>query len=157
LTSGAMYREAPGSESTLTVLDLNAPTYPAMAKAARVSGEVDLSINLAKDGSPARVIVDSGPPMLRQAAIDSATRFHFQAKLESATGVYRVIYRFVLETTGKCDEERDSSYPQVKHESNVITVAEQPALLCDPVAVIQTIRFRSVKCLYLWKCDSRAP
>jgi hypothetical protein len=117
---------------------------------------VNLIVTLATNGTPASVVVDSGPPMLRQAAVDSATNSRFKSKLESCDGVYPLTYRFVLDTTMKCDEERDSSYPHVKFESNVISIAQQPVMLCDPVVVIERIRFRSAKCLYLWRCGSKA-
>ena len=132
-----------------TIVTLGSPTYPPMAVAARVSGDVNLSVTVATDGAPVSVTVVSGPPMLRQAAIESAKASRFWP----SAGVYPVIYKFVLDLTMKCGEERDSSYPHVKYEANVITVAEQSVLLCDPAAVIE--RVRSAKCLYLWKCGSK--
>jgi hypothetical protein len=126
-----------------------------MAVAARVSGDVILNVTLASDGSTNRVSVESGPPMLRQDAINSATRSLFQADLENFSGGYRLVYRSVLDQTAKC--EHDDSYPHVKHEANVVTITEQNVPICDPVAVIESVRFRSAKCLYLWKCGSKTP
>jgi hypothetical protein len=140
-------------EPQLGVVKLEAAEYPPMAVAARVSGEVILGVRLVSDGSANVVTVESGPPMLRQAAVDSATRSQFQANLKNRTGGYRLVYRFVLDQTTKC--EHDDSYPQVKHEANVVTITEQNVPICDPAAVIEKVR--SAKCLYLWKCGSKRP
>jgi TonB family protein len=138
-----------------TIVELTTPIYPPMALAARVSGEVKLDVTIGEGGTPSAVAVQSGPPMLRQAAIDSATRSKFRANIEVPGGIHPVTYRFVLDWPTKC--ERDNSYPRVKHEGDLVTVTEQPALICDPATSIEKVRFRSAKCLYLWKCDSKAP
>jgi hypothetical protein len=84
-------------EPQLAIAKLEAPVYPPMARAARVWGDVILKVTLASDGNANAVTVESGPPMLRQAAINSATRSQFQANLENRTGGYRLVYRFVLD------------------------------------------------------------
>ena len=142
-------------ESQLAIAKLEAPVYPPMALAARVWGDVILNVTLASDGGANVVTVESGPPMLRQAAINSAPRSQFQTNLENRTGGYRVVYRIVLDQTRKC--EHDDSYPRVKHEGSLVTVTEQNVPICDPAAVIERVRFRSAKCLYLWKCGSKTP
>ena len=141
-----------GQEQPLAVVKLEGAVYPPMAVAARVSGEVVLHVILASDGSTNGVTVESGPPMLRQAAINSATRSQFQANLENRTGGFRLVYRFVLDQTTKC--EHDVSYPRLTHETNVVTITEQNIPTCDPSAVIERVRVRSAKCLYFWKCGS---
>ncbi len=40
---------------------------------------------------------------------------------------------------------------------NLVTVTEQSVPICDPAAVIERVRFRIAKCLYLWKCGSKTP
>ena len=144
-----------GQEQQLAVVKLGAAVYPPMAVAARVYGEVILNVTLTSDGSANVVTAESGPPMLRQAAINSATRSQFEANLENRTGGFRLVYRFALDQTTKC--EHDDSYPRVKHEANVVTITEQNVPICDPGAVIERVRFRSAKCLYLWKCGSKTP
>ena len=141
-------------EPQLAIAKLEAPVYPPMARAARVWGDVILNVTLASDGNANAVTVESGPQMLRQAAINSAIRSQFQANLENRTGGYRLVYRFVFDQTTKC--EHNDSYPRVKHEANLVTITEQNVPLCDPAAVIET-RFRSAKCFYLWKCGSKTP
>ena len=142
-----------GQESILSVQRLEAAEYPPMAVAARVYGDVILNITLASDGSASAVTDESGPQMLRQAAINSPTRSKFQAKAENRIG-YRLVYRFVLDQTTKC--EHDDSYPRVKHEANLVVITEQNVPICDPTAVIERVRFRSAESLFLWKCGSKS-
>jgi hypothetical protein len=47
------------------------------------------------------------------------------------------------------------SYARVKFEGHVIAVSERPAPIYDSSVAIE-IRFRSAKCLYIWKCGSKA-
>jgi TonB family protein len=139
------------------VVKLGDSVYPPMALAARVSGEVKLNVTITPDGSVSAVTLQSGPPMLRQAAVDSATRAVFRANANASGGTYPVTYRFVLEDATKCGDERDSSYPHIGFDQNVVTITEEPALICDPVRSVTTMRFRSIRCLYLWRCGSKTP
>lgn len=148
LASSSVLAQTLDSAAPLKVRHVDGATYPAIAMAARVSGEVILRVTLGANGSPESVTVDSGPQMLRQAAVDSATRSQFTVISESKTGVYHVAYRFIFNTTQKCNEERDSSYPHVNYESDSVTIEAQPYLICDP----SSVRVRSAKCLFLWRC-----
>jgi TonB family protein len=143
------------SREQQTIVNLQTPIYPPMALAARVSGEVNLDITLTADGAAGTVAVQGGPPMLRQAALDGATRSRFRAETGDACKHISVTYRFVLDSPTSC--ERDNSYPRLKFDGDLVTVTEQAALLCDPASAIERVRFRSVKCLYLWKCGSKTP
>ncbi|MGB6193246.1 MAG: energy transducer TonB, partial [Terracidiphilus sp.] len=155
LTLGCGSIVAQKTASGMTIANLATPKYPPLALAARVTGDVSLDVRLASDGSTRVVTVDSGPPALRQAAVDSAARSQFQADPESLTSSHRLVYRFVLDETTKC--EHDDSYPRVKHEANLVIVTEQNIPMCDYGVVYSTIRFRSARCLYLWKCGSKTP
>jgi hypothetical protein len=125
-----------------------------MAMAARVYGEVDLKITLLPDGTPAKVQVQSGLQMLRQAAVDSATRSRFELTPgDHPDEFYNLVYRFALDKARGCDQERDKSYPHIRYESNTVTISEQPMSICDPTT--EQVRVRSIKCLYLWKCRLR--
>ena len=125
-----------------------------MASAARVWGEVNLSITLAMDGTAESVTVDSGPPMLRQAAIESAKGSKFQPVSEGQVGqMYQLSYEFSLEVLG-CEQARDQSYPRVTFDANTVEISEQVPPLCDPGA---DIKVRSAKCLFLWKCGLKTP
>ena len=142
------------SGPSVNVVALQPPVYPSMAIAAHLAGEVDLKITLLETGVPGTVQVESGPQMLRQAAVDSAKR----SKFASAAGghadeSYPLVYKFLLDDTRGCNQDRDPSYPRIKSESNTITISEQPVPMCDPTA--ERIRVRSWKCLYIWKCKVR--
>ena len=115
-----------------------------------------LLVKIRSDGHPSLVAVQSGPPMLRQAAEDSAKASLFEVIQQDSKADSVLIYRFELHVM-ECHEERNPSYPRVKYEGNVVDVEGQAVPLCQAVAVKERIRFRSAKCLFLWKCGSEAP
>lgn len=139
LTSASIFAQTP----QVHAVKVEAAVYPRMALTARVSGEVVVKVTLAPDGTADAVTVLSGPPMLRQAAIDSAKRSQFEANHQNRAEGYQVVYRFVLDQTTKC--EHDDSYPRVNFAANVVTVAEQNVPICDPAATLERVRFRSAK------------
>jgi protein TonB len=54
------------------------PTYPPLAKQARVSGEVRLRLVVGTDGAVKEVTVVSGHPLLIQAAIDAVRQWLYR-------------------------------------------------------------------------------
>ena len=54
------------------------PAYPAAASASHVQGEVKLSADVDRDGKVASVRVISGPPLLRDAALDAVQRWRYR-------------------------------------------------------------------------------
>jgi TonB family protein len=52
--------------------------YPAIAKAAQVQGAVGLQVSIAADGKVTDVKVLSGPPLLRQAAMDAVQQWVYE-------------------------------------------------------------------------------
>jgi protein TonB len=54
------------------------PIYPAMAKTAGIQGSVVIQTSVEKDGSIKDSKVVSGPPMLRQAALDALRQWKYQ-------------------------------------------------------------------------------
>jgi protein TonB len=58
-----------------------APVYPPIAKSAHVSGTVVIQATISKSGSIENARVVSGPPMLRQAALDAVKTWHFRPYL----------------------------------------------------------------------------
>jgi TonB family protein len=59
------------------------PAYPAAASASHVQGEVKLSADVDRDGKVASVRVISGPPLLRDAALDAVQRWRYRPYLSS--------------------------------------------------------------------------
>jgi TonB family protein len=60
------------------------PAYPAAASASHVQGEVKLSADVDRDGKVASVRVISGPPLLRDAALDAVQRWRYRPYRSSA-------------------------------------------------------------------------
>lgn len=58
-----------------------APIYPAIAKAAHISGTVVLQATISKTGTTENLHVISGPPMLQQAAIDAVRTWKYRPYL----------------------------------------------------------------------------
>jgi TonB family protein len=54
------------------------PVYPAIAKATRVEGQVEIAVEIDSDGKVASEKVVSGPPMLRQSALDAIKEWQFK-------------------------------------------------------------------------------
>lgn len=156
-TVGVAQSAAPeATQIGFSITKLPSPIYPTIALAAHVFGDVALVIKLKNDGNIDSVEAVSGPPMLRQAAVDSVKQTQFKCSVcDSAITPIRVIYRFELGPTLYCDLTRDSSYPRVTESADIVTIADQPFGTCDPNAMIEKIRVRSARCLFLWKCGWR--
>lgn len=140
------------AEPTLVIAKLPSATYPPIALAARVWGEVQLSLNLRRDGTVASAEVVSGPPMLRQSALDGVrqTQFDCDGCIAEMTR-FNLTYKFVL-ASGKPCSAHDDSYPRIAQSRNTIAVQDQSVWLCDPGGYTTK---RSLKCLYLWYCGRR--
>ena len=63
------------------LLQKTAPTYPPIAKAARVSGTVVLQATISKTGTIDNLHVVSGPAMLQQAALDAVKTWRYRPYL----------------------------------------------------------------------------
>src|SRR5690349_13499943 len=70
-----------GSESKSTgvvLVELSRPTYPPLAKTARITGDVILTLHVQADGKIGSIDVVSGHPMLKQVALESAKQSRFE-------------------------------------------------------------------------------
>jgi TonB family protein len=152
------------SESTVKVSKLAETTsYPDMARRARISGSVELSVIVRPDGSVESVSVVSGHPMLNPAAVESAQRTEYECKDCNQLTPHRMTYRFELGEAVFCDGidatghgiYDQKSYQRVSQSGNTITVFDRPFGTCDPTVKTSFERIRSAKCLYLWRCGKR--
>jgi TonB family protein len=116
-TGGA---EAPQPEVVLT--KLVGPTYPPLARAAHIAGDVKVNVHVRADGSVASVELFSGHPILAPAAVESATKSEYECTGCAGEMSYQLTYTFAF---------IDDMTPYNKIE-------ERPT--------------RAAKCLYLWKC-----
>jgi TonB family protein len=147
--------EAPQSGAVLT--KLSDPTYPPLAKAARITGDVDLMLTIRRDGNLESAVVVSGHPMLKQAALDSAQRSQFECGgCSEAVTSYALKYRLQIISRGyakDCDYAEKQPPAEVDLSGHQVTVSAWAMETCDPASRI--VKVRSAKCLYLWRCGTR--
>src|ERR1035437_1572675 len=130
------------SNASLTVAKLTRAEYPPTARAARVSGVVNLEVAINEDGSTKVVARPTGPEMSKRAAIESAEHSTFKPVGESHKDeLYELTYTFKLKLLD-CGEAADPDSLQVQYMANAITITGQSVPLCDPAA---DRRVRSVK------------
>jgi TonB family protein len=152
--------ETDSSKSEIALSRLFPPTYPRLAQQARITGAVEISLHIRPDGTVESADIISGHPMLKDSALESARQSQFECKeCAQALTSYRLTYRFdiVPRDPAKTCAEPEQTPPSAmidtfKHE---VTVFAWGMWTCDPR--VELIRVRSVKCLYLWKCDVRYP
>lgn len=92
-------RRSPGSSAATIVRPVSlgimagnivyspAPAYPPAAAAARVQGEVRVQAEVDRDGNVASARVISGPPLLRDAAVDAVQRWRYRPYLSAGRPV----------------------------------------------------------------------
>jgi TonB family protein len=87
--SAAVVQLAPAQTSTakaeqrsVWASPLVPPTYPPLARAARIAGDVQVRIGVRRDGTVASAEVVSGHPMLQPAALASAQKSTFRCSPE---------------------------------------------------------------------------
>jgi TonB family protein len=141
LVANAQTPEGAASATSKTVVvlkNLYFPVYPPLARQARITGDVTIQIHIRKDGKVESAEVVSGPPMLKQAALESAEKSTFECEGWSSgvfvLGCSDVVPSFTLTYTfGMRDD-------------------------LDGLGCRSATRPRDAKCLYLWRCgDWRNP
>jgi TonB family protein len=145
-------RPSPTLGDHVVLVDLLGALYPPLARQARITGEVGLKLEIRKDGSVASAVVVSGPPMLTDAALNSARQSRFACRdCQDALTSYYVVYSFeeAASPGWPCPE---NAGPRITHTENRVTITTEPPLV-DPYFV--NVRARSAKCLYLWPCGSK--
>src|SRR5580704_16425718 len=91
-------------ENAAVLTTLSPPVYPPIASTAHIKGDIELLLNIRRDGGVESAIVISGPPLLQQAALSSARQSQFQCLqcIEEQTP-YHLFYAFRLDTPpGAC-------------------------------------------------------
>lgn len=133
--------------------------YPPLARQTRITGDVELKLDIKPDGSVASALVMSGHPLLSPFALEKMQQSQFACNDCRATvRSYRLIFTFGL-VPSSCSDIDDKSnisqeqpYPRITQSQGHVTIVDRPVLLCDPAAA--TYKVRSAKCLYLWKCST---
>lgn len=130
------------------------PIYPPMARQARISGDVVLSLRIRQDGSIESVELVSGHPMLSVAAIQSARASHFECtNCVRTMPAYSLTYEFRILATDPEQHCKNTLQrpPELDASLHRVTVFADEVWTCDPSATIRRTytRVRSAKCLYL--------
>jgi TonB family protein len=141
----------------LVLTKLSPPVYPALARQARIQGDVEVTVNVRRDGSIESMVITSGHPMLAPSAIESAKKSQFDChECSEAVTTYALRYKFQITSRGypkDCDTTEKQPLAEVDPTGHQVTVPAWAQLICDPASTI--FKVRSVKCLYLWKCSTR--
>lgn len=167
------------SKTAIVLTEASPPVYPPLARQAAITGDVKILASIRPDGSVASAEAESGHPMLEPAALEHARNLHFECG--GCEGSYTVTYHFVLSPAKPdpccCSSEKrhvansvdqEASPMSGNHEgprqSNLeVVVVAEPACICPDICTsqgaideaVRRSRFRSAKCLYLWKCAHR--
>lgn len=159
-SSSQVQSESGSAKNDVSLLELYPPTYPPLAQQARITGAVEIKLNIRPDGTIESADVINGHPILREAALQSARQSRFECtKCAQVLTPYVLTYRFEIvprDPQKTCTEPEPVATPAkvdvLKHE---VAVFAWSMFTCDPP--IELIRVRSAKCLYLWKCGVRYP
>ena len=144
------------------------PTYPSLARMSNIVGDVILKVSFRPDGTVESLAAVSGDPMLTQAALDSARQSQFECRACASSDLSQsLIYAFRIipgEPDPCCCTSRPGvtatpSTTQVSQLGNRITITDPPLCICPDACsrawAAAHSRYRSAKCLYLWKCGKR--
>lgn len=151
-------------ETVVSIARLMPPSYPPVARQTRVTGDVELELTISPDGVVASVTTVKGHPLLVQAALDSARQSQYLCVgCGEEPRQYRLVYTFELGPPIGCEEtnsnpkpdDGEPNYPQLKQSKDHITVIERAWVTCDLAGTLGKSKRRSIKCLYLWRCESR--
>jgi len=148
------------SQNDVVLTKLGQPFYPPLARATRITGDVELTLQVRGDGTLQSAIVVSGHPLLKQAALDSAHQSQFECRnCRDPLATVRWVYTFQLSGSEDCctptkdtaiASEPDEVLPRVIQSEKHVTLIDRPLCICDPSADVRKVR--GLKCLYLWKC-----
>lgn len=174
-TQGAAIATTP--DTGVVLAKLSPPVYPPLARQARIMGDVKVQVLIREDGGIASAEVISGHPILKQAALDSARQSQFECRGCSEPTLFPMTYSFtVLDKVEPnpdpccCTQRPNASaippgqnapQPQVTQFQDHVTISVTAwqACMCPDACEIKWAeehsRFRSAKCLYLWKCGVR--
>jgi TonB family protein len=144
---------AQSSEAVITPVEWPRPVYPQIAQSARVSGDVEVAVDVRPDGTVASVQVMSGPPLLSPAVEDAVRRVRFECRhCSEALNRYSLYVTFRLSD----GEQSPQVAPLVVSPTQGWVTVVMPGV--EPELYINTRRrlVRGIKCAYLWRCQPEA-
>jgi len=96
------------AQPEVALTKLSQPVYPQLARQARIGGDVELRLEIRSDGSVESAVVVSGHPMLRQAALDSASKSQFDCHgCSDEVTQYSLVYSFLPADGTECPPDYD--------------------------------------------------
>jgi TonB family protein len=105
--AAAQVEHADATKVEFWLIDPGHLVYPWVARLARIAGDVRVQVQVRKDGSVAKSELLSGPPMLQQAALESAQHSKFQCYgCTEETTSYDITYTFGFRN----DADKDCGY-----------------------------------------------
>jgi TonB family protein len=110
------------AQPIVVMVQLAPLVYPPLARMARISGDVKLTVHIQPDGTVSSVDLFSGHPMLVPAAVANAKKSQFECKDCIGDATYELAYTFGF----------------ISDFTPYDKVEDRPA--------------RSAKCFFLWKC-----
>ena len=141
---------AQSSEAVITPVEWPRPVYPQIAQSARVSGDVEVGVDVRPDGTVASAKAANGPPLLHQAAEDAVRRVRFDCR-----GCTEALNRYSLYVTFQLQDQEQRPQPTSlvisPTQGWVTVVAPVPFINGGPGPVDPPTR--GIKCLFLWRCD----
>jgi TonB family protein len=169
----ALAQAATGIEESITgvvLVKLSPPIYPPLARQARMAGDVKLRLSIRRDGTVESGTPVSGDEALVPAALESARQSQFECRgCTQANTEYSMTYTFqVLGELDRCccttkigaTTGSKAEHYGVSQLQNHITLSVDPICVCpdacDADRAQAHSQFRSLKCLYLWKCGAHS-
>lgn len=152
-----------GPQEGVVLTKLTQPVYPPLARQLRVTGDVALMLSIRQDGRVESAVLESGHPLLAEAALTSVRQSQFECRgCRQGTTSYRLVYTFNLDGDCPCmprdsnsrSVDKEQFYPRVSEAEHRVTLVGWVACICDSWPVK---KIRSWKCLYLWKCGPQVP
>ncbi len=128
--------------SNVALIKLTPPIYPPLEQQAHITGDVIVQIEVKRDGSVASAEMVSGPPRLKQAALDSARQSEYEClRCESELTPYLMTYTFKIAgkagkgccTEGTKAAKRQAEWSRSPHITQVqshITITAGPDCVC---------------------------
>lgn len=156
--------ESKNAQPEVVVSKLSPPLYPGIARAARISGDVEVKLGIRRDGSIESAVVVSGPALLTLPALDSAKQSKFECRGCRDSGATQSLTYSFRQSPEKpdpccCTSGKYDAANAVQVSGRHITITAPPPCICPDVCseklVEERSHFRSPKCLYLWKCGHR--
>jgi TonB family protein len=140
----AAVARAQAPEVTIMPVRWPVPIYPQIAQSARVTGDVEVAIDVGPDGRVAAAKAVNGPPLLVQAAEDAARQATFECR-----GCVEPVSRYSLYVSFRLGEVVRQAVV-VSPTQGWVTVSAPSPMIGGGPGVIP--RVRATKCLFLWRC-----